>query len=290
MVVTESVTEETFKVAGEITVVNPAPMEMIVDLFDELGGGTDAVIGACTNGTFADGKLTIPANTTATCAYTAEPGGRTDTVNNVTATLNGIDFDASATFGWTANVIRGSASLDDDQNPAFPKTLTDGGTFTYSEQYTCSTDKGAYDATTHKYTFGENNIAIVTSGGAEEDRDDASVSIDCYVPTISKDANGKYDEVHDWEVFKSVNTASQTAFAGEKKNFTWTVRVDETTHGESYAGNRQDHGRQPEPRRCPDHRPERQAQRRLDCYNRTMHWRHLEQPEPDRPGWRHSDL
>ena len=88
MVVTEDVTEENFKVAGEITVVNPAPMEMTVDLFDVLGNGTDAVIGTCTNGTYADGKLTIPANTTAVCGYTAEPADRTDTVNNVTAALN----------------------------------------------------------------------------------------------------------------------------------------------------------------------------------------------------------
>jgi hypothetical protein len=234
VVVTEQTFEEHFKVAGEITVVNPAPIEMTVDLADALGGGTVGVIGTCTNGTYADGKLTIPANTTAICGYTAKPEGRTDTANNVTATLNGIAFDASKDFTWTANVIRGSAILDDDQNPAFPLTITDASTWKYTEQYTCSTDKSAYDATTHKYTFGESNIAIVTSGGAEEDRDDASVSIDCYVPAISKDANGKYDQVHDWEVFKTVNTASQTAFAGEKKNFTWTVRVDETTHGENY--------------------------------------------------------
>ena len=55
-----------------------------------------------------------------------------------------------------------------------------------------------------------------------------------YAPTVSKTANGTYQEVHDWEVFKSVNTASQNALAGQKVNFTWTVRVDETTHGENY--------------------------------------------------------
>ena len=168
VVVTERTFEEKFKVAGDITVVNPAPMEMTVDLADALGGGTVGTIGTCTNGTYAGGKLTIPANTTATCPYTAEPTGRTDTVNNVTAKLNDIAFDASATFGWTANVIRGSATLDDDQNPAFPLTISDGGTWTYSNSYTCSTRQGDY--TNGSYTHPETNTAIVTSGNEERPR------------------------------------------------------------------------------------------------------------------------
>jgi len=97
-------------------------------------------------------------------------------------------------------VIRGSATLDDDQNPAFPLALTDGGTWKYSEDYTCSTDKAAYDETTRKYTFPESNTATLTSGGFSTS-ETASTAVDCYVPAISKDANGTYDEVHDWEVF-----------------------------------------------------------------------------------------
>jgi hypothetical protein len=230
---TESVVEQNFLVSGETAVVNPAPMEMTVGLTDTVGFGTPAAIGSCTNGTYAGGILTIPANSTATCGYIAAPAGRTDMVNTVTATLNNIAFSASAVFGWTANVIRASALLTDDQNPAFPLTITDGGTWTYTEQYTCSTDKTVYDATTHKYSFSESNTATLTANGFTASAD-ASTSVDCYVPTIGKTANGDYSEIHDWEVFKSVNTASQTAFAGEKKNFTWTVRVDETTHGEDY--------------------------------------------------------
>ncbi len=233
VVVTEQTFEESFEVAGDISVVNPAPMAMTVDLADTLGDGTAGVIGTCTNGAYAAGKLTIPANTTATCQYTAKPEDRTDTVNNVTATLNAIEFPASASFDWTANVIRGSVTLDDDQNPAFPLTITDGSTWTYTEQYTCSTDKTAYDATTHKYTFGESNTATVKSGETLLDSSTASTSVNCYVPVISKDANGTYNEVHDWTLGKMVDPTSQSGFAGEQKNFTWTVTVGESVHDEN---------------------------------------------------------
>lgn len=235
VVVTEDVAEENFLVAGEITVVNPSGEEITVDLVDSLGGGTAATIIPSDDCAFDAelGKLTIPANTTAVCAYEAKPAGRADTVNNVSVTMNGITFSNSAAVGWTATVIRGSATLDDDQNPNLPPTITDGGTFTYTEQYTCSTDKNTYDATTHKYTFGENNTATLTSGDFNASST-ASTAVDCYVPTISKTANGTYDEVHEWTIDKTVDPGTQSAFAGETKNFTWTVTVGESQHDENF--------------------------------------------------------
>jgi hypothetical protein len=180
--------------------------------------------------------LTIAAGGSSVCDYTAALNltalASAPTENTATALLNGVSYSASDPIEWTPTIIRGSVSLDDDQNPAFPLDITEGGTWTYPEQYTCSSDKTLYEGD-NTYTFGENNTATLTSGDFT-DNASASTAVDCYVPTISKDANGTYDEVHDWEVFKSVNTASQTAFAGEKRNFTWTVRVDETTHGENY--------------------------------------------------------
>jgi uncharacterized repeat protein (TIGR01451 family) len=53
------------------------------------------------------------------------------------------------------------------------------------------------------------------------------------VPVVSKTANGTFEEVHDWEVFKSVDAESQNAYAGQKVDFTWTVRVSETTQSEN---------------------------------------------------------
>ena len=92
------------------------------------------------------------------------------------------------------------------------------------EQARWNQSSATWRHTTHKYSFGENNLAIVTSGGAEEDRDDASTNINCYVPTISKTANGSYDEVHDWEVFKT-GAAAQKKFAGTTASFSTMAAV-----------------------------------------------------------------
>ena len=54
------------------------------------------------------------------------------------------------------------------------------------------------------------------------------------VPVVSKTANGTYQEVHDWQVLKSVDVGSQNAYAGQKVDFTWTVNVAETTRSENH--------------------------------------------------------
>jgi hypothetical protein len=222
---TEKVSEENFAISGVITVQNPNPnAAMTVALADAVDGTTA--------GLDCGGSLSVPAGSSATCNYTASPDGRTATLNTATATLNNISFTASDAIEWAANIIHGAATLDDDQNLEFPLDITDGGSWKYTEQYTCSTDKSLYEGD-NTYSFGESNTATLTSGDFS-DSASASTTVNCYVPTISKTANGAYDEVHDWEVFKSVNTASQTAFAGEKKNFTWTVRVEETVFGDDY--------------------------------------------------------
>lgn len=237
--VDEDVFEENFVATGTITVVNHnAEDAMTVTLSDVLNG-TAANITACTGDADLTDGLTIAAGATSVCDYSAALIGldalaSAPTSNTATAVLNGVSYSAGDTIEWTPTILRANVALDDDQNPAFPLTISDGDTWIYSEQFTCSTDTTLYGATSHKYTFGESNTAVVKEGETTLDSSTASNTVDCYVPTISKDANGTYDEVHDWEVFKSVNTTSQTAFAGEKRNFTWTVRVDETTHGESY--------------------------------------------------------
>ena len=231
--VEEKVSEANFKVDGVITVVNPAPMDMTVALADVLEGGTAASIGDA-DCTITDGMLLVPAGATVACDYLATPTDKSATLNAATATLKGIDYVATDPIEWTANVIRGSASLDDEQNPNLPPSITEGGTWKYEESYTCSTDMKAYGADTHNYTFSERNIATVKDGETTLSFDDASTAVNCYMPTISKTAFGTYDEVHDWEVFKS-GAAAQKKFAGDKAGFNWTVRVDETTHGENYS-------------------------------------------------------
>ena len=158
--------DKNFAVSGTISVSNPHPTSaMTVALEDVLSDGTVATIEYCATPAAEfvpiDGQISVPALTTAVCWYTASPATKAE-LNTVTATFNAIDFAANAVIGWTGNESGDSAELDDDQNPAFPITITEGGTWTYSDSHTCSTYRWDYDQETHRYNSEENNTATVT--------------------------------------------------------------------------------------------------------------------------------
>ncbi|MHB8134720.1 MAG: prealbumin-like fold domain-containing protein [Anaerolineaceae bacterium] len=227
--VTESVYEEKFAVTGQITVVNPSANPMTVTLSDVLGDGTEPVITASSTCNFENGTLTIPANVSAVCDYSADlEYTDVDDVpvkNTGTVVINGVTVTAEVEIKWTPNVIRGEAQLEDLQGP-LSEIITESGSWEIKDSYTCSTDVTKYSSG-YKYTETIFNTATVTSEEVEQDSETTSTAIDCYIPEISKTANGSYDEVHDWTIFKSVDPLAQNAFTGEKKDFTWTVTVNE---------------------------------------------------------------
>jgi hypothetical protein len=229
--VDETVYEENFDVAGTITVVNPNPEDaLVVPLVDNVNG-TAATINGCTGGTYYMGTLTITAGATAVCNYTANDLPYTaltsaPDLNTAKITLNSIDFSATDPIEWAPNVIRGSATLDDDQFPYSGKAVSDGWTSTYEDSYTCSTDQNDYSEGMDLDNQ-VSNTAIVYSGGAEEDRSTATTEIDCYAPVVTKDASASYDETHTWDITKSVDPTSQSGYPGDLLDWTWTVTVTE---------------------------------------------------------------
>ncbi|MDI6876142.1 MAG: hypothetical protein QMC96_05150 [Methanomicrobiales archaeon] len=236
--VTESVFEENFDIAGTIIVQNPAPMAMTIGLTDVLSDDTTAEIGTCTNGaTYAGGSLTIPASTTTVCSYTADNLAYSDDAaapngNTATATLNGIEFIATDPIEWSANVIRGDAALKDLQGP-LSETISGSGTWTIEDAYTCSVDTNKY-ASDYSYTETIWNTATVTSEEEEQDSSTTSTAITCYIPEIGKTAAGTYNERHEWDVEKTVDPMSQSAFAGDTVGYEWTVVVTEEVFEEDF--------------------------------------------------------
>ena len=84
------------------------------------------------------------------------------TSNTATAALNGISYGATDPIEWTATVIRGSVTLDDDQNPGLPPTIADGGTWKYTEHTPARRIRPLYEGDDTHYTFSESNTATVT--------------------------------------------------------------------------------------------------------------------------------
>jgi hypothetical protein len=230
-----------YAISGQITVKNQdASQSVSGTLSDVLDDGTPVTINGCSGDgvTYDAGTLTIAGGKTATCSYTASPTNTAATKNTATFTSGGKEYKGEATFTWTKNVINGMVTVDDDQNPNdFPVYVSAGDNgprhWEYTEDYLCSTDKNAYNAQ-GTYQFKEDNTAEVKRDTTVLDSASASTAIDCYIPSITKTADGTYDERHEWDVEKTVDPALQSAFAGDTVNFDWTITVDETVYEENF--------------------------------------------------------
>jgi hypothetical protein len=170
---------ENFAVSGMISVANPAgsPGGMSVALADQLNDGTIADLDC-------GGTLTVSPGTTGTCPYSVSPVDASATLNTATATFNGIDFIATAGVSFTANLINGTAVVDDDQEPDFPLTLNAGeGPWQWTETQSdecAAAGSGDYSAGTYSVTL--NNIATVTASNGQSDSASASTTYICYEP------------------------------------------------------------------------------------------------------------
>jgi len=222
--VDQTISEYDFVVSGTITVYNPNPTAaMTVSLVDSVGG-TAATLDC-------GGTLVVPAGGSATCGYSASLGAKTDGTNTATATLNGIGFDATAgyAFGDPTNTV-GYPNIDVTDTNGMSWTASGDASWTYSKDFGCPTDKSLY--VNGQYGFTHVNTAEITQTGQS---DDATVTVSCYAPVLSKDASASYDERHDWDVVKTVSPEMQGGFAGDVLSWTWTVYVSETFVEENFA-------------------------------------------------------
>ncbi len=210
-------------VSGVITVNNPADIELTVDVADELTGGLVASV-TCNDG---DGgtSLTIAANSSGTCDYTAEPGSQL-AENTATASRDGVSISDTVPVNWTPGDDVGlDAEISDSDNVDIP--VDSAQPYEYTESVECSTDTTVYVDNSVSYSGDATNTAEITwTDGSDEST--AETSYTCYIPTLSKVGAGTYDETHTWDIEKSVSPTSQTGYPGDTLEWTWTVELSET--------------------------------------------------------------
>jgi len=215
--------EENHAVSGVITVDNPADIALTVDVSDYLTGPFAATV-TCNDG---DGgtDLTIAANSSGTCDYTAAPDSQL-AQNTATATRNGVSVSDTVNVNWTQNPDTGlDATITDTNGVSIPDDTSQP--YKYTESVDCSTDTSLYVDGGVSYSGSADNNATIT-WDIDSDSDSASTSYTCYVPTISKTIEGMYDETHVWDIEKSVAPTSQSGFPGDTLEWTWTVNLSET--------------------------------------------------------------
>jgi hypothetical protein len=123
--------DNAYAISGTITVQNPNPSaEMNVSVADVLNDGTPVTIN-CGDGV-GDTTLTVSANSSGVCSYSAAPSNPNATLNTATATLNGVGFSGTAPVSFTMNEIDECVKVSDTFSGS---TVTDswcrqGATFT----------------------------------------------------------------------------------------------------------------------------------------------------------------
>ncbi len=101
---------------------------------------------------------------------------------------------------------------------------------TYTHDFTCPTDETQYTNGHYEDTF-PNTAEIVET----TDEDPESVDLDCYIPTITKTADGSFDRDWDWTIEKSADQTSLNLSEGQSFFVNYTVTVDPTASDSEFS-------------------------------------------------------
>ncbi|NJO14271.1 MAG: hypothetical protein HC877_00535 [Thioploca sp.] len=225
-----TVIDTDYAVNGTITVTNPHPTQPItVPVTDMLTGNINATVD-CGEGST---ELTVAADSSATCNYSANlPNSETRT-NTATATFKNIDFNSPAVTvnfaGVVATVVGPTpspATVTDTNTPSgSPWTTSGSNNWTYEKTLTCSTNSADYGNDGH-YSFNHPNTAAITGTNLT---DTVTVKVDCYAPTVSKTATPTIDRTLGWTLDKTVtpdHLAMNIGAAGEAVRYKVTVGTE----------------------------------------------------------------
>lgn len=229
--------DSNIQVSGTITILNPTGDASfpIHDPITATINSVEDVIGLGAGGTFyptVDCGVAFPydldAGDTLECTYSqsvtsAAYDGTNAAIVNIDVLEGTQDYEASADVGFgtaAINVTDNSASLSDPRpGNNVPGSVDTSGSTSWNETFTCDSDEGTRT----------NTVTLTEDDSSAQHQDSASVQVNCYTPTINKTADGKYGELHEWEVDKSVDPESLTGFiGGSAGSAEWTVTVTET--------------------------------------------------------------
>lgn len=222
--VDHSVVDSNWAVGGNITIYNDTPdTASIVSVADVI---SPAIAGAvsCPGGLPQD----LASGATLVCSYSAGLPNAAARTNTATVTTSGDVAGSSgqAAVGFASAIVTtyGPTSIDVTDNGNELGNASGDFTWDYNKNFSCPTDPSAYSGGKHSFEF--DNTATITQTGAS---DSAKVTVNCYAPTVTKDAATSYDRDHQWDIAKSASPTSLAGFiGGSAGSTTWTVNVTET--------------------------------------------------------------
>lgn len=214
-------TDSNHAVNGTITIENPSPFNVGLASVSDNVSGTSASV-SCPS-------FTIAPWGSVQCTYNlALPDGtnRLNTVNVTTSTfgVNGGSATADVIFGAPTTVVNDSVTVQDSVQGNLG-TFNASASIPYTRTFTCNADEGTHD----------NTASIVETGQSSS----ASVTVNCYELTVTKDAATTLNRTWNWTISKTGDQTSLTLSPGQQFPVNYEVAVNTTSQdsGWSISGN-----------------------------------------------------
>jgi len=228
--VSKTSTEGGYAVNGTITITNPAPVIAELDSVTDLVSPDIAADVNCPS-------LTVPANGSITCTYSAGLPNADSRTNTAKAKLKNYSYSyelaktqlGTTEFSGSADVVFGDPVVEGheainvvDSNGKSWGPVSENATWTYSETFNCS-------------DLGENtypNTATITETGQSAS---ASVNVKCYGLDVDKTADTEFDRKYNWTIEKTGNETELVLEIGETADVDYQVTVSATYEDSDYS-------------------------------------------------------
>lgn len=232
-------------ISGTITIDGDDDTAVTATISDVFGE-TPATITGCSVAP-SGGTYAIPKKGTITCDYELPVGDAIAGTNVATASIevDGVslayagsadiavaDYDFDGYTGLTSVLVtddNGTPAGPGDDNPFGPFTPASHPAVGYSRTFSCSSDPADYTAGTYSYT-----VVNTATINATTESDTATVTVNCYLPSVSKTVSGSFTETTDWTIDKTPD-GNYSLFAGGSVDHDYTIDLDKTVTPSSYA-------------------------------------------------------
>jgi len=181
VIIDQIISRHSYRAFGTITVSNPSPWEITVNVSDWVDGFEASV--DCGEGS---STLTVAAESSDSCNYTVDLPDGQERTNTATVSFNSFDFTATAEVIFGDPIIEGFSEVDvydyfDGGSGEFLGTATKSTIFEFDRDFTCPTDESLYTDGIFLASFP--NIAEIDETGQQ---DDANVDLNCQIPAEAK--------------------------------------------------------------------------------------------------------
>jgi hypothetical protein len=176
---TKAVNDSGYKVAGDITITNPAAIDQSFNVADVLNTNNTAGNVDCDpNAAGNQASGTIAANGSVTCSYTASPSDASATLNTATVSAQGnADQTGKADVSFTPKVTGDEATTLGDARFNFSQGISSDKDQTFSDSFACDANNSS-KYVNDKYSFDVTNTATLKGANTDLSRN-AKVTVNC---------------------------------------------------------------------------------------------------------------